>query len=269
MLSDHKFCYTFQKKDDRDHIYYHPDPHMPSPPHLHKAFKLHKYSTLEKTLKTSYQIESLPTVLNQGSLGDCVANAAAYTLLVVGKSSTMLSRLMIYANCRCIDYTPLDQDDGTTIRTMCKALSSYGGCEESLWPYEISKYSMLPPLNAYQSSRKFSSFAYTFVNQDINSLKNALMNSSTPIIFGLMVYSSFLTQSVARTGNVPMPNLKKEALMGGHCACIIGFNDSTNTFTCANSWGTGWGKNGFFTIPYQYLLNSQLAGDFCLLNVAL
>ena len=29
-----------------------------------------------------------------------------------------------------------------------------------------------------------------------------------------------------------------------------------------NSWGTGWGMKGFFTIPYNYLTDSDLASDF-------
>ena|SRR5436305_1248702 len=38
--------------------------------------------------------------------------------------------------------------------------------------------------------------------------------------------------------------------VGGHCVCIIGYNDTQNCWIAKNSWGTGWGENGFFRIGY-------------------
>jgi C1A family cysteine protease len=29
-----------------------------------------------------------------------------------------------------------------------------------------------------------------------------------------------------------------------------------------NSWGTGWGMQGFFTMPYLYLTDPHLSSDF-------
>lgn len=29
-----------------------------------------------------------------------------------------------------------------------------------------------------------------------------------------------------------------------------------------NSWGPGWGKGGYFTMPYAYLTDSNLSDDF-------
>lgn len=37
---------------------------------------------------------------------------------------------------------------------------------------------------------------------------------------------------------------------GGHCVSIVGYNDSLGCWICKNSWGTGWGENGFFQIAY-------------------
>jgi C1A family cysteine protease len=38
--------------------------------------------------------------------------------------------------------------------------------------------------------------------------------------------------------------------VGGHCVCIVGYDDNQGFWKCKNSWGTGWGENGFFCIAY-------------------
>jgi C1A family cysteine protease len=37
---------------------------------------------------------------------------------------------------------------------------------------------------------------------------------------------------------------------GGHAVTIVGYNDTENYWICKNSWGTGWGKAGYFRIAY-------------------
>jgi len=39
-------------------------------------------------------------------------------------------------------------------------------------------------------------------------------------------------------------------LAGGHCVVIIGYDDAESCWICKNSWGEGWGDNGFFRIGY-------------------
>ena len=75
-----------------------------------------------------------------------------------------------------------------------------------------------------------------------------------------------MTQNVVNTGNVPTPDITKEKKLGGHCVLMIGYNDITKTFLCVNSWGANWGAKGFFNLPYDYVINSNLAFDFCHLN---
>jgi C1A family cysteine protease len=39
-------------------------------------------------------------------------------------------------------------------------------------------------------------------------------------------------------------------LAGGHCVCIIGYDDGQQCWIAKNSWNTTWGDNGFFMIGY-------------------
>lgn len=40
------------------------------------------------------------------------------------------------------------------------------------------------------------------------------------------------------------------SLAGGHCVTLIGYSDSEGCWIGKNSWGSGWGDNGFFKIAY-------------------
>jgi C1A family cysteine protease len=40
------------------------------------------------------------------------------------------------------------------------------------------------------------------------------------------------------------------AQAGGHCVCLVGFDDAQGCWIAKNSWGTGWGEQGFFRIGY-------------------
>ena len=80
-----------------------------------------------------------------------------------------------------------------------------------------------------------------------------------PFVFGFTVYESFESQKVARTGIANMP-AKKERTIGGHAVMAVGFDQSEKRFLVRNSWGAKWGKDGYFTMPYEYV--ETLADDF-------
>lgn len=267
MQRKYKLVHKIQKHDERDHTF---------SIERYQSKKLELFTTIINNKKVtntkpisepSFIIPDLPSIIDQGSLGDCTANAFYYTIMLQTKNDLPLSRLYLYANCRCIDDIPLNQDDGTTIRTVCKAISNYGLCNEKIYPYIINNYVNLPPLNAYQNAKKLKTFSYIFIKQDLNSLKGALTLYKVPIVFGIMIYTSFMSKDVSANGMVPMPDTKKEKCEGGHCVTLVGYNDANQTFTCANSWGTSWGNKGYFYLPYAYVTDPNLAMDFCVTSI--
>jgi C1A family cysteine protease len=85
--------------------------------------------------------------------------------------------------------------------------------------------------------------------------------SGYPFVFGFSVYESFEGQQVAQTGHAPMPHTGEKQI-GGHAVMAVGYEDAHQWFVVRNSWGAGWGMAGYFTLPYAYLLDSNLADDF-------
>src|SRR6185369_17362729 len=82
-----------------------------------------------------------------------------------------------------------------------------------------------------------------------------------PFVFGFSVYQSFESATVARTGKVELPKAD-ETMVGGHAVCAVGYDEAARRFLVRNSWGAGWGMKGYFTMPYDYLANNNLADDF-------
>ena len=93
----------------------------------------------------------------------------------------------------------------------------------------------------------------------LNQMKGCIA-SGYPFVFGFSVYSGFEKESVAETGELNMPS-PKETLLGGHAVVAVGYDDSTQRFIVRNSWGKSWGIKGYFTMPYTYLADSNLADD--------
>ena len=54
----------------------------------------------------------------------------------------------------------------------------------------------------------------------------------------------------------------KEKQLGGHAILAVGYDDRQRRFTIRNSWGSNWGLKGYFTIPYDYVIDENLADDF-------
>lgn len=264
-ISIYKLSYKFQERDERDFSISHNQKTNLLSIKTKNDIKEIDAGTIPAKLNL-YRIINPIIILDQGSIGSCVANAFALNISYQTANKILLSRLMLYALARIRGNTPLSQDSGTTVRMTCSSIASYGIAPETVYPYVVSNYRILPGLNVFKASNLFSSFIYTFVKQDLNSIKACMNTYNIPIIFGFIVYSSFMTSTVAKTGIVPMPNLKTEKVVGGHCMNIIGYDDVKQVFICANSWGTVWGDKGYCYMPYAYLLNTSLAADFCILQ---
>lgn len=209
-----------------------------------------------------------PPVYDQGQLGSCTANAIAAALdfdrSKQGKPLLFPSRLFIYFNERSMEGT-IESDAGAMIRDGIKSVAKQGACSEGKWPYSTSKFAAKPPAACYSEALQYQALSYERVARDVSQWEQCLAGGF-PIVLGFTVYDSFMSDTTARTGLLAMPG-KKEKMEGGHAVLCVGYDKRKKLFIIRNSWGTNWGQQGYFMLPYAYITNPNLSDDFWTIRV--
>ncbi|HTD39358.1 MAG TPA: C1 family peptidase, partial [Mucilaginibacter sp.] len=156
----------------------------------------------------------------------------------------------------------VNNDNGAQIRDGIKSVSKQGVCSETLWPYIISEFAVKPYQSCYTAALSNIATSYHRVSRNINQMKGCIADGY-PFVIGFTVYSGFESPEVAKTGKLNLPT-NVESVVGGHAVLVVGYDDNNDTgrFIVRNSWGPGWGLQGYFTMPYEYLLDANLSDDF-------
>jgi len=232
----------------------------------------HKLSTVRQSILPLYvDLRSgMPEIYNQGNLGSCTSQAIAALVQFVMKkkwrtptANFPVSKLFIYYLERQIEGT-IDQDAGASIRDGMKVVNKFGCPHETFWPYVISKFAVKPPGNVYYDAKFHKVKQYFSVPQNVNGICGILA-SGFPIVFGFAAYPAIESEAVAKTGILPMPTPKQD-IIGGHAVLLVGYDLESRTFLIRNSWGVEWGMKGYFTMPFDYVLNQGLSDDFWTFN---
>lgn len=209
-----------------------------------------------------------PPVWDQGQLGSCTAHAIGAAMAYDHRRQQLgdidPSRLFIYYNERAMEGT-IGVDAGAMIRDGVKSVAQQGVCPESLWPYDATRFAARPTPTCYQAARSDRAVSYRRVAQTLGEIRGCLA-SGVPVVFGFAVYESFESAAVAHSGVAPLPAAGERAL-GGHAVMAVGYDDRRQRFLVRNSWGAGWGQEGYFSLPYTYLLSRGLSADFWAITV--
>ncbi|HYX37280.1 MAG TPA: C1 family peptidase [Oligoflexus sp.] len=205
-----------------------------------------------------------PRVWDQKSLGSCTAHAVGAAALYIDiydrdMSIVVPSRLFIYYMTRALEGS-IGQDVGATIRNSIKAVAKFGYPVEDSWPYVIKDFRERPSDEAISSAFRERVSYYERVDRDLSHFKE-ILSRGYPIVLGFSVYDSMYGTSVKKTGRIPVPK-KGEKYHGGHAVLACGYDDEAGALIIRNSWGEDWGESGYGYLPYDFILNSNLSGDF-------
>jgi len=205
-----------------------------------------------------------PPVYNQHLINSCTANAIAAALefdeIREGtKRPRTPSRLFIYYNERAVEGT-VGQDAGARIRDGIKSIARYGACPEALWPYYKRNLNVRPPRECYLRARRYKAVEYQRMRHNLEELKSCLA-SGHPFVLGFKAFDSFQKEAIKRTGHLHLPK-RREKPLGLHAVVAVGYEDLKGWFLARNSWGGRWGMRGYFTMPFDYPMDPELAHDF-------
>jgi len=195
-----------------------------------------------------------PPVLDQGSLGTCVTHGTTEAMAFLeGKAQAdkFFSRLWIYAKTRKMEGVPLTEDSGLQIRDAVKVAATLGVPYEDSWTYEDieHKFSIDPPDKLLTEAAKHKALFYYSV-PDLFTLK-ASISQGFPVIFGFPFPESAYDGQTSVTGEFKLPS-PSEGFDGGHCMLVAEYDDAKRIVKGPNSWGTGWGDKGWFTLSYDW-----------------
>jgi C1A family cysteine protease len=210
-----------------------------------------------QTLPVSVDLRAkFPPVWDQGQTSACTSFATC-AAIAYHNPSLDPSRAFLYWQERSIDGTT-GQDSGSSLDTAVKAAEQFGTPPEQQWPFNQQTLFAPPPQNLYQVAVN-GKVTQAYTVDEITEYKTALANG-VPVIIGMQVFSFFESGDMALSGVMKMPQ-PNESSLGGHAVCLVGYSDAQQAFLVRNSWGTDWGMNGYFWLPYQFAQNQQYVWD--------
>jgi C1A family cysteine protease len=216
-----------------------------------------------------------PPVEDQGSIGSCTANAGVGLIEYFERRAhgrhLDASRLFLYKVTRnLLHWTG---DTGAFLRSTMGAMKLFGVPPSEYWPYDIAQYEEEPPAFCYAFAANYQAIKFFRLDPPDTSSADLLnrikvyISGGFPVMFGFTVFSSI--GQADGTGKIPFPQ-QGDQVSGGHAVVAVGYDDkmqikhskpgakaTKGALLIRNSWGTGWGDDGYGWLPYEYVLRSQ------------
>ena len=207
-------------------------------------------------LKTFSRRSSMPRIKHQGSVGSCVGQACSGMLSdTAAFSDKDFSAMWVYKQAKKVDQWPGEDYSGTSISGALYAMRKVGTCEEAFYPYDRKTEDYDSEEGSLENAghhRILNSYQIPF--DRTRDIKQVLSDRSLP--FSMAIREDFFTIGVDGILDDLDMYLDSE-YAGGHAMRIIGWThiDDILFWEVRNSWGTGWGDDGYGFIEHDLLLH--------------
>lgn len=194
----------------------------------------------------------------QGGIGSCVAWATGYCArsymekMKKGYSynndmNRIFSPNYIYNQIKISN----DCNSGSNYENAFNLLINEGAATWAVMPYDNS-CSTLPDNNQKQNAANYKIVGYKKVSFDLDEIKKFIYNDK-PVLIAVGINETF-KDAVKQNGEFIWKLDNDPTISGnGHAMVIVAYDNNRNLFKLYNSWGTGWGNNGFAWVTFEKL----------------
>jgi C1A family cysteine protease len=203
-------------------------------------------------LKATILNLNVPPVGNQGAEGSCVAFGTTYAGRSINWQFLHPAAWSYSVNIFSPEYVynqikvSSSCTSGSYVTSGLNLLKTQGVCRWSTMPYTDLSCSLLPTTAQKTEAALYKISGYSSVSRTTTAIKSFLA-AGKPVIVAGPVNSAYMYL----TSGTVLKSFVGSSL-GGHCYCIVGYDDSKGAFKFMNSWGTSWATAGFGYIGYGY-----------------
>ena len=241
----------------RGHLGYEPGPDDPSLEEQERRAE----ANLERFMATDAMTYEYPTsvdlrndgfvtpVRDQGSCGSCVAFGVAAAAEGRARKQRNDSDLAVdyseahlfYCHARDEGRRCSGSNAGWWPSNALDAFEEKGVVDDDCYPYTAGDQDCTD-LCSDAESRKTRITGWKRLNSQ-SDMKDWLATKG-PLVACYTVYEDFFSYQSGIYKHV------SGDAVGGHCVCVVGYNDAQQYWICKNSWGSNWGESGYFRIAY-------------------
>lgn len=203
-----------------------------------------------------------PSAGDQGQQGSCVGWGSTYAARTILESVTTGQDpdKIVFSPAFTYNQIGLQDCQGTYIDRAMDLMTREGSVSYNKFPYDENSCSKQPDNYLLKEAGQFKmkganrlSISGDDYTVDIKAIRENLAHNA-PVVIGMSVGGSFMQEMEGKEYWEPTASDYDKYGFGGHCMCVIGYDDykfrNDGAFLIQNSWGPKWGKNGRAWISY-------------------
>ncbi|WP_026951238.1 C1 family peptidase [Algoriphagus mannitolivorans] len=201
----------------------------------------------------------LPEVGNQGRLGSCTAWATAYygrSLLHNFSQGSSRAQAVTLSPSFIYNQITKGQCKGTSIFQSLQLLVEEGTSEWEVFPYQSTGCNLQPSPEQRENARNFKMKDFLILSgENMVAEVKTLLTQGNPVVVAMGLDREFGKKDALGLSAYRPHQVKKKEIYGSHAMLVVGYSDQYRAFKLVNSWGSGWGDQGFIWVDYAAFEN--------------